>query len=140
MSARAFWKNVRRLTAGGIDGYLRDKETARLQQEIAQLHSLATELRVPLPNAAGGYGEIVVQRLSLAADLWAVTDGANTKPRVWVDDDWRPLHDLGFTGAFRYTLAEALTVAHQVAEYEGAASEAQAQALSAPTAGEDGRG
>ncbi|MEU1569452.1 hypothetical protein ABZ504_56100 [Streptomyces mirabilis] len=31
MSAREFWNTVRRLTASGIDGYVRDQEAARLQ-------------------------------------------------------------------------------------------------------------
>ncbi|GHD79598.1 hypothetical protein GCM10010317_100460 [Streptomyces mirabilis] len=32
MSAREFWKTVRRLTASGIDGYVRDQEAERLQR------------------------------------------------------------------------------------------------------------
>ncbi|MCX4429231.1 hypothetical protein [Streptomyces mirabilis] len=32
MSAREFWKTVRRLTASGIDGYARDQEAERLQR------------------------------------------------------------------------------------------------------------
>ncbi|MFE2838576.1 hypothetical protein ACFXI6_47740 [Streptomyces mirabilis] len=32
MSAREFWKTVRRLTASGSDGYVRDQEAERLQR------------------------------------------------------------------------------------------------------------
>ncbi|MEU1033159.1 hypothetical protein ABZ402_31440 [Streptomyces mirabilis] len=32
MSAREFWKSVRRFTASGIDGYVRDREAERLQR------------------------------------------------------------------------------------------------------------
>jgi hypothetical protein len=32
MSAREFWKTVRRLTASGIGGYVRDQEAERLQR------------------------------------------------------------------------------------------------------------
>lgn len=140
MSAREFWRTVGRLTTSGIDGYMRDQEAARLQRENTLLRTLAVELRVPLPNTAGGYGEIVVQRWTLAADQWAVTDGANTNRQAWIDNDWRPLRDANAADAFRYALDEAITVAHQVAEYEGAVSEAQARALSAHPAGEDDRG
>jgi hypothetical protein len=125
MRTREFWKTVGRLTVSGIDGYARDQETARLQHENTLLRTLATELRVPLPTTAGGYREIVVQRWHVGADQWAVTDGTNTNRKVWVDDGWRPLRDLMVDDAFRYTLDDAITLAQQVVEHEGAGLEAR---------------
>ncbi|MFI0742410.1 hypothetical protein ACH4PU_30690 [Streptomyces sp. NPDC021100] len=97
----------------------------------AQL-SLASEFRVPLPDAgAGGYGEVVVKRQQDGpGDRWAVTDGADTGLRAWVDGEgWRHVTDIGRAVAFRHTREEALLLAHQVAEIEATCYGAEIDAL-----------
>ncbi|MFF3256501.1 hypothetical protein ACFYWP_37220 [Actinacidiphila glaucinigra] len=103
-------------------------ELHRLRQEIQLLRRLGKEFRIPLTNGVGGHGEIVVRRLTLAHDRWQITDGAASNARVWIADDWKPINDVGLEAAHPYSLDEALTVAHQVAEYEGAAYEAEVRA------------
>jgi hypothetical protein len=99
-------------------------ELHHLRQESLLLRSLAQEFRVPLSNAVGGYGEVVVRRWTLAQDRWQVTDGSVTDPKVWIDGQWLSIASVGLEKAHPYTLDEALKTAHQVAEYEGAAFEA----------------
>lgn len=103
-------------------------ETTRLRQDNALLRSLAYEFHVPLSNQEGGYGEVVVRRWTLTDDLWEITDGANTNRQVWIDDAWQPVADVGLTTSHRYALDQALVVARQVAEYEGATYEAWVRA------------
>ncbi|MGI5142596.1 hypothetical protein [Streptomyces sp. CA-106110] len=57
-----------------------------------------------------------------------MTDGAAQSRRVWVDNDWQQLSRVG-SAAFMYGLDDAMTVAYQVAGYQAAAIEAQANAL-----------
>lgn len=116
-----------------ISEYLSEK--AKLPAH-GQHKDLATEFRVPLTNEAGGYGEVVVRRLRLGADKWCVTDGANSQSKVWVDGQWTAITDLGLDAAHPYSLDEALTTAHQVAEYEGATYEAWVKATG-PDSGEE---
>jgi hypothetical protein len=97
---------------------------ARALTQALLLRSLAQEFRVPLSNAVGGYGEVVVRRWTLAQDRWQVTDGSVTDPKVWIDGQWLSIASVGLEKAHPYTLDEALKTAHQVAEYEGAAFEA----------------
>lgn len=103
-------------------------ELHHLRQEALLLRSLATEFHIPLTNAVGGYGEVVVRRLRPGADRWTVTDAANTNAKAWIDGDWKPITDLGMDAAHPYSLDEALKTAHQVAEYEGATHEAWVKA------------
>ncbi|MFK0047894.1 hypothetical protein ACIQU4_28170 [Streptomyces sp. NPDC090741] len=79
---------------------------------------LATEFRVPVPvGSAGGYAEVVVRRDD-QGELWAVTDGALTGLRAWVDGGWSYVSDIGRAAAFRWTREGAIVVAQQVAALE----------------------
>lgn len=100
-----------------------------LRQEALLLRSLTTEFHVPLTNAVGGYGEVVARRMTLDSDKWQVTDGANANRQVWVEGEWKAITSLGMDAAHPYSLDEALKVAHQVAEFEGATFEAWVRAL-----------
>jgi hypothetical protein len=106
-----------------------DAELKCLRAELQLLRTFGSEFRIPLTNTVGGYGEIVVRRQSLKLDQWQITDGANSNPKVWVACDWRPIADLSMDAAHPYTLYQALQVAAQLAEYEGAALEALVTAL-----------
>lgn len=132
LAARALVEAVGKLPEGEQPiGWTKGQEATELhhlRQEILLLRSLAQEFRVPLANAEGGYGEVVVRRWTLASDRWQVTDGATADPRVWVDGEWKPLTSVGMEAAHPCTLDEALKTAHQVAEYEGATYEAWVKA------------
>ncbi|MGW0334262.1 hypothetical protein ACWD0J_20740 [Streptomyces sp. NPDC003011] len=106
-----------------------DAELESLRAEVQVLRTFVSEFRIPLANTAGGYGEIVGRRQSLKLDQWQITDGANSNRKVWVAGDWRPIADLSMDAAHPYTLHQALQVAAQVAEYEGATLEALVNAL-----------
>ncbi|MFF4741301.1 hypothetical protein ACFY2W_36270 [Streptomyces sp. NPDC001262] len=110
---------------------------AALRTQLA----LASEFRVPLPDAGvGGYGEVVVRRQQDGlGERWAVTDGADTGLRAWVDGEgWRHVSDVGRAVAFRHTREEALGLARQVAEIEGACYQAEIDAHRPDCPGADG--
>jgi hypothetical protein len=106
-----------------------EAELARLRAESQLFRALVSELRVPLTNSVGGYGEIVVRRQSLKLDQWQITDGANSDPKVWVAGKWRPIADRSMDAAHPYTLDQVVQVAAQVGEYESAALEALVRVL-----------
>lgn len=91
----------------------------------------ATQLRIPLTNDVGGYGEITIQRgEGPYRNKWAVTDGSLTSLQVWTSPDgWQPISRLGWAGAYTHTLDEAFALGRQVAEIEGACTEAQFNAI-----------
>ncbi|MFE9810662.1 hypothetical protein [Streptomyces sp. NPDC005548] len=92
---------------------------AQYVKHLAAQLTLASELRVPLPQGLGGYGELVVQRESTGSDRWAVTDGSLVGLQAWVDGDgWRYVTEIGRAAAFVYGLDEALDVAEVVARFE----------------------
>ncbi|WP_399142246.1 hypothetical protein Q3A86_33320 [Streptomyces sp. NBUA17] len=102
---------------------------ARYVRHIAAQLVLATEFRVPLYEGLGGYGEIVVRRESTDSDRWAVTDGAVTGLRVWVDArGWQYVTDLGREKAFPFDLDEALFIAEEVARLHREQHDAQLKA------------
>jgi hypothetical protein len=102
--------------AGNEHGDLR-AQVAALRAELA----FAWEFRVPLPEPAPGAFAIVVRREPGGSDRWAVTDGADTGLRAWVDGrGWQYVSDIGRAAAYRHEREEALRVAYQVAELEGA--------------------
>ncbi|OEV14065.1 hypothetical protein [Streptomyces nanshensis] len=115
----------------------------QLQEEVNQARSiavaleqqlaLAREFRVPLPNQVGGYGEITVEK-DPGLNLWAVTDGAFSGKRAWVDGFWQHLTDIGRTAAYTHPLDEALELAYQVAEFEGAVYETEVRVGQRPDA------
>ncbi|OEV14070.1 hypothetical protein [Streptomyces nanshensis] len=108
-------------------------QARRVAVALEQQLALAREFRVPLPNQVGGYGEITVEK-DPGLRLWAVTDGALSGKRAWVDGDWQRLTDIGRPAAYTHPLDEALELAHQVAEFEGAAYEAQVRVGQRPDA------
>lgn len=110
--------NTRRMLKSQLETARR--VAAALEQQVA----LAHEFRVPLTNEVGGYGEVVVEKDS-GLNRWAVTDGALTGKCAWADGYWQHISDIGRKAAYAYALDEALDLAHQVAEFEGAAYEAQ---------------
>lgn len=94
MSAREFWKNVRRLTASGIDGYVRDQEAARLQRENTLLRTLATDSRPPIVALCGStryWDEMTEANLyETAAGRIVLAPGCNMKqPHPLWDDQAR---------------------------------------------------
>ncbi|MFE6272271.1 hypothetical protein ACFVQ9_26160 [Streptomyces goshikiensis] len=95
-----------------------------------------TEYRVPVPvSSAGGYAEVVVRRDD-QGELWAVTDGALTGLRAWVDGGWSYVSDIGRAAAFRWTREEAIAVAQEVAALEaGSYRRAAAEATDTSSAG-----
>ncbi|MGW2865927.1 hypothetical protein [Streptomyces sp. NPDC001205] len=101
---------------------------------LVQQLALATEFRVPLPQGnGGGYGEVVVQRDDVGT-LWAVTDGAFSGLRAWVDGEgWRHISDVGRAVAYQHTREAALFLAHQVAELEAACYQAEVAAAGPDT-------
>ncbi|MFD7554201.1 hypothetical protein ACFV9E_06630 [Streptomyces sp. NPDC059835] len=101
----------------------------------AQL-DFATEFRVPVPvGSAGGYAEVVVRRDD-QGEMWAVSDGALTGLRAWVDGRWSYVSDIGRAAAFRWTREEAIAVAQEVAELEaGSYRQAAATATNTSSAG-----
>lgn len=106
-----------------------EDELERLRQEMA----LVSEFRVPLPDhGAGGYAEIVVCRERIDVDRWAVTDGALTGLRAWVEGEgWRYISDVGRKAAYAHGRREALDLARSVAEIEAACYGAEIDALRA---------
>lgn len=92
---------------------------AQYVKHLAAQVTLAAEFRVPLPDGLGGYGELVVRRESVGSDRWAVTDGAVSGLRAWLDPDgWQYVAEIGRTEAFAYGLDEALDMAEDVARLE----------------------
>jgi hypothetical protein len=93
---------------------------AQYVQHLAAQLALAVEFRVPLPDGLGsGYGELVVQREASDSDRWAVTDGAVSGLRAWVDPvGWQYVGEVGRALAYRYGLDEALELAEDVARIE----------------------
>ncbi|NGN68449.1 hypothetical protein G5C51_31700 [Streptomyces sp. A7024] len=89
--------------------------------------ALVVEFRVPVPDRGiGGYAEIVVRRERVDVDRWAVTDGAFTGLRAWVEGEgWQYVSDVGRAVAYAHGRDEALLLAHRVAELEAAAFEAE---------------
>ncbi|MEU9464443.1 hypothetical protein [Streptomyces sp. NPDC048312] len=66
--------------------------------------------------------------------LWAVTDGAFSRPRAWVDGEGRRrISDVGRAIAYRHTRDQALLLAHQVAEIEAACYQAEVAAAGPDT-------
>ncbi|NXY94461.1 hypothetical protein HYE82_08655 [Streptomyces sp. BR123] len=109
----------------------------------ANLLALAHEFRVLIPNpGVGGYGEVVVRRQpDGAGERWAVTDGAFSGLRAWVDGEgWRYVSDIGRAAAYRHGLEQALELAHQVAEIEAACHQAEVAAVRPENRREDGGG
>jgi hypothetical protein len=100
----------------GAEGWI----CAEYVKHVAAQLTLAAEFRVPLPEGlGGGYGELVVQRESAGSDRWAVTDGAVSGLRAWLDPDgWQYVADVGRAEAFAYGLDEALDMAADVARLE----------------------
>lgn len=101
---------------------------------LVQQLALVTEFRVPMPQGtAGGYGEVVVQRDEVGT-LWAVTDGAFSGLRAWIDGEgWRHISDVGRAVAYRHTREAALLLAHQVAELEAPCYQAEVAAAAPET-------
>ncbi|MFE7111105.1 hypothetical protein ACFU98_43695 [Streptomyces sp. NPDC057575] len=97
---------------------------------------LASEFRIPVPDTgAGGYAEIVVHRERGGTDRWAVTDGALTGRRAWVEGQgWQYISDVGLTAAYVYLRDEALLLALRVAEAEAGRCRTEMAALCAGTA------
>ncbi|MGW7197506.1 hypothetical protein [Streptomyces chryseus] len=93
---------------------------AQYVKHLAAQVARAVEFRVPLPEGlGGGYGEVVVQRESAGSDRWAVTDGAVSGLRAWLDPDgWQYVAEVGRVEAFAYGLDEALDMAEDVARLE----------------------
>lgn len=100
----------------GAEGWI----LAQYVRHLATRLTLATEFRVPLPEGlSGGYAELVVQRESSDSDRWAVTDGAATGLRAWVDPvGWQYVAEVGRALAYRYELDDALDFAEDVARIE----------------------
>ncbi|WP_043271972.1 hypothetical protein [Streptomyces sp. CT34] len=102
-------------------------DVVALRQQLA----MASEFRVPVPDTGvGGYAEVVVKRqLDGRGERWAVTDGAFSGLRAWVEGEgWRYISDVGRAVAYRHTRDEALAMAHQVAEIEAACYQAEVAA------------
>lgn len=92
---------------------------AQYVKHMAAQLALASEFRVSLPEGLGGYGELVVRRESTDSDRWAVTDGAVSGLRAWVEPDgWQYVAEVGRVEAFAYGLDEALALAEDVARIE----------------------
>ncbi|MCY0922362.1 hypothetical protein OS965_30095 [Streptomyces sp. H27-G5] len=130
------------LTDGGKDTPVSiDRRAVRVRPApagalpLVEQLALAAEFRGPLPqDKAGGYGEVVVRRDGLGT-LWAVTDGAFSGLRAWVDGEgWRHISDVGRVVAYRHSRDQALLLAHQVAELEAACFQAEVAAASPDTA------
>ncbi|MFD0353630.1 hypothetical protein ACFVHW_07755 [Streptomyces sp. NPDC127110] len=105
-----------------------------------ELLGLAHEFRVPIPEAGvGGYGEVVVRRRpDGAGERWAVTDGAFSGLRAWVEGEgWRYVSDIGRAAAYRHSRESALELAHQVAEIEAACCQAEIAAVRSEDRGQD---
>ncbi|GGR04454.1 hypothetical protein [Kitasatospora griseola] len=98
-------------------GHTSRNSTLSTEEQLA----LAVEFRVPIPHGpAGGHGEVVVRR-EATGDGWAVTDGALTGVRAWIEGEgWRPVWDIGRAAAYQHNREQALTLAHKVAGIEAA--------------------
>ncbi|WP_431784380.1 hypothetical protein [Streptomyces chumphonensis] len=77
---------------------------------------LVREFRIPLPDSdVGGYAEIAVLREATGSDRWAITDGAVSGLRAWVDGRWQRVADIGREAAFHFDLDGAFAVVEDVA-------------------------
>ncbi|MFF4403681.1 hypothetical protein [Streptomyces sp. NPDC001404] len=119
--------HAREMVADVLDERNRARSIAvALENENARLRDTAREFRIPMANDYGPIrGEVVVQRLTSDTDRWAVMDGPGPSRRAWHAEQWLRLGEITPALAYKHRLDEAMDLAEQVAEIEGACREAQ---------------
>lgn len=96
------------------------EEAETRAQTLAGHLDLVREFRIPVKNTLGGYAELTVERGPGPFDgRWAITDGATHSKKVWIRGIWYWLSSIGPNLAYRYTMAEAIAEAEEVAALEG---------------------